>query len=204
MSTSLSPTERCASVAGKRLQEASNISRMRCAAAFLAAIPIIVPSRGSLSAARAHCSATRVAVGATRAGGADNSPRPLPSNVLDLAYDQTEFRAEVIEASLAHGEVDHVKAAYNRGDFQASRKALLQAWNDFLDPDRASNVIRLGSSERAPAPSGVSVIARHTAPLPPHPGRHGAHLLQPGVDLPEGVGWHVSGAYSLRQDERLA
>lgn len=41
-------------------------------------------------------------------------------------------RPDVIEACLAHSERDKVRAAYNRAQFNAERRALLQAWADFL------------------------------------------------------------------------
>ena len=42
-------------------------------------------------------------------------------------------RPDVVEASLAHKERDRVKAAYNRSQFLAERRALLDAWADFCD-----------------------------------------------------------------------
>lgn len=74
------------------------------------------------------------------------------------AYDRTDIRSDVIEACLAHGEVDRVKAAYNRAEFQESRRMVLQAWSDFLDPDEQSNVysvdggLRLVSSRASASP----------------------------------------------------
>jgi integrase len=41
-------------------------------------------------------------------------------------------RPDVIEACLAHEEGNRVRAAYNRADFAAERKALLAAWSDYL------------------------------------------------------------------------
>jgi len=41
-------------------------------------------------------------------------------------------RPDVIEASLAHEEGNRVRAAYNRAQFATERRALLQAWADFL------------------------------------------------------------------------
>lgn len=40
-------------------------------------------------------------------------------------------RSEVIEACLAHREGDRVRAAYNRAQFAAERRALLMAWSEF-------------------------------------------------------------------------
>lgn len=41
-------------------------------------------------------------------------------------------RPDVIEACLAHEETNKVRAAYCRADFNEERKALLQAWADYL------------------------------------------------------------------------
>jgi integrase len=42
-------------------------------------------------------------------------------------------RPDVIEACLAHQEADRVRRAYNRSEFSADRKQLLEAWADYLD-----------------------------------------------------------------------
>lgn len=41
-------------------------------------------------------------------------------------------RPDVIEACLAHEEGNRVRAAYNRATFNTDRKALLQAWSEYL------------------------------------------------------------------------
>ncbi|MCA3216418.1 MAG: tyrosine-type recombinase/integrase [Burkholderiales bacterium] len=56
------------------------------------------------------------------------------------AYETAAARPDVIEACLAHREGDRVKAAYNRARFNAERRALLQAWADFLDGTREAGV----------------------------------------------------------------
>jgi hypothetical protein len=44
----------------------------------------------------------------------------------------------------AHQEGNRVRAAYNRAQFTAERKALLQAWSDILDGSTpGSNVVNL-------------------------------------------------------------
>lgn len=48
------------------------------------------------------------------------------------AYETAAARPEVIEACLAHKEADKVKAAYNRAEFNAERRALLCAWAEFV------------------------------------------------------------------------
>jgi hypothetical protein len=48
------------------------------------------------------------------------------------AYETAAARPDIIEACLAHRESDCVKAAYNRAQFAAERRALLLAWADYL------------------------------------------------------------------------
>jgi integrase len=43
------------------------------------------------------------------------------------------FRGDVIERQLAHSPADQVRAAYNRAEYLPQRRALLQAWADWLD-----------------------------------------------------------------------
>ena len=53
-------------------------------------------------------------------------------------------RPDVIEACLAHQEGNLVRAAYNRAQFAMERRALLQAWADYLAirPCHASRSLR--------------------------------------------------------------
>jgi integrase len=39
----------------------------------------------------------------------------------------------VIEAQLAHADQDEIRAAYNRAQYLAERKKMMQAWADYLD-----------------------------------------------------------------------
>jgi hypothetical protein len=51
-------------------------------------------------------------------------------------------RPDVIEAALAHGEANQVRAAYNKAQYMAERRGLLAAWADYVDGRAvASNVI---------------------------------------------------------------
>jgi integrase len=59
-------------------------------------------------------------------------------------------RGEVIEACLAHREGDRVRAAYNRAQFAAERRALLAVWADFCAGEAAaSNVVELAQHRAA-------------------------------------------------------
>ena len=50
-------------------------------------------------------------------------------------------RADVIEAALAHVEKDKTRAAYNRATFEDERRALLQAWGDYLTREAAQVMV---------------------------------------------------------------
>lgn len=43
------------------------------------------------------------------------------------------WRSELIERQLAHAERDHVKAAYNHASYLPERRAMMQAWSDWID-----------------------------------------------------------------------
>ncbi len=43
------------------------------------------------------------------------------------------YRPDVIERQLAHTERNRVRAAYNRADYLAERRLLMQEWADYLD-----------------------------------------------------------------------
>ena len=48
------------------------------------------------------------------------------------------IRPDMIEAQLAHGDKDEVRAADNRADYMEYRKAMMQFWADTLDAMQAS------------------------------------------------------------------
>jgi integrase len=57
---------------------------------------------------------------------------------------ESGFRVDVIERQLAHGERNKVRAAYNRSQYLAERKKMMQWYSDYLDNLKAgTNVIHL-------------------------------------------------------------
>ncbi len=48
------------------------------------------------------------------------------------------FRADVIEAQLAHREKNAVCAAYNHAQYLPERAKMMQSWADYLDELRTS------------------------------------------------------------------
>ena len=59
------------------------------------------------------------------------------------ANETAAARPDVVEACLAHREEDRIRQAYNRAQFNAERRALLDAWAEYLAKPPASNVVEL-------------------------------------------------------------
>jgi integrase len=68
--------------------------------------------------------------------------RTLASTLLN----EQGWPADVIERQLAHAERDEVRGAYNRAEYLAERRRMMQAWADYLDSLAAGNVIPLGAN----------------------------------------------------------
>ena len=49
------------------------------------------------------------------------------------ALNEMGFRSDVIERQLAHSERNKVRAAYNRAEYLAERREMMQKWADYLD-----------------------------------------------------------------------
>lgn len=61
----------------------------------------------------------------------------------DWAGNETHFAREVAEAALAHVIGDAAERAYRRSDALEKRRALMDAWSDFLGPKAPTDVARL-------------------------------------------------------------
>ena len=55
-----------------------------------------------------------------------------------MLHERLKFPVEVIEHQLAHAVPDALGRAYNRTRFLEERKAMMQAWADYLDRQKAS------------------------------------------------------------------
>jgi len=51
---------------------------------------------------------------------------------------ESGYRVDVIERQLAHGERNKVRAAYNRSQYLAERREMMQWYSDYLDGLKAS------------------------------------------------------------------
>jgi integrase len=67
------------------------------------------------------------------------------STFRDWSGDETHFPRELAEAALAHVAGDSTERAYRRGDALEKRRALMNAWAQYLESSVGSNVVRLSS-----------------------------------------------------------
>jgi integrase len=72
--------------------------------------------------------------------------RALASTVLN---ESGKFARDAIERQLAHQETDEVRAAYNRAQYLAERRRMMQWWADWLDAQAtAARPARAGAAKR--------------------------------------------------------
>jgi hypothetical protein len=55
------------------------------------------------------------------------------------ALNEMGFRPDLIERQLAHQERNAVRAAYNRAEYLAERRAMMKHWADHVDSLRDSS-----------------------------------------------------------------
>lgn len=87
-----------------------------------------------------------------------------------MLHERLGFSPEIIEAQLAHSVRDSLGRAYNRTEFTEQRRAMLQAWADYLDQLRIdSDPVPMRASKPKPSIAKASVIATPPPPSPPPP-----------------------------------
>jgi hypothetical protein len=64
------------------------------------------------------------------------------------------FRSDVIERQLVHEERDSVRAAYNRAEYLAERRMMMNHWADWIDSNAA------GGKVSAIRPSSLQQVGR--------------------------------------------
>lgn len=90
------------------------------------------------------------------------------------------YRPDIIEAQLAHGERNAIRAAYNHAEYLPERRTMMQAWAEYLDElrsERARGVRggsgggRLTAKRTTTAPRRAKLLMpERRMPLPPTPG----------------------------------
>jgi hypothetical protein len=86
-----------------------------------------------------------------------------------MLHERLGFSPEIIEAQLAHSVRDSLGRAYNRTEFTEQRRAMLQAWADYLDQLRLDGdavPMRLSAPKISSAPASV-ISAPPRSPPPP-------------------------------------
>jgi integrase len=87
--------------------------------------------------------AVRVALRTLGFSNDDHTPHGFRASARTLLAEVLDYRAEVIEAQLAHVVKDGLGRAYNRTTWIDKRKEMMQAWADYLDKLASANVVPL-------------------------------------------------------------
>ena len=69
-----------------------------------------------------------------------------------MLHERLGFSPDVIEAQLAHSVRDSLGRAYNRTEFVDQRRAMLQAWADYLDQLRLGELVARRSKMKQAGP----------------------------------------------------
>jgi len=78
------------------------------------------------------------------------------SSFRDWCGEETHFPREIAEAALAHAIGNEVEAAYRRGDSLEKRRAIMQAWADFIEGKVVGNVVPIRKAALPKAPADLS------------------------------------------------
>jgi integrase len=90
-----------------------------------------------------------LAMAMRRAGMGEFTPHGFRSAFRDWCGDETPFPREIAEAALAHALRDATEAAYRRASALEKRRALMAAWDAFLQPKAPDNVVPLRAAKSA-------------------------------------------------------
>ena len=83
-----------------------------------------------------------------RTGAGNFTVHGFRSAFRDWAGERTNFPREVAEAALAHVVGDETERAYRRGDALEKRRALMEAWAIFCEPNTSNIVVPLARPKR--------------------------------------------------------
>ena len=64
------------------------------------------------------------------------------------ALNEMGFRPDIIERQLAHEEQNAVRAAYNRAEYLAERRAMMEHWAGYLEALAGGNVVHFQTEAR--------------------------------------------------------
>jgi integrase len=83
-----------------------------------------------------------------RTGAGEFTVHGFRSAFRDWAGERTNFPREIAEAALAHVVGDETERAYRRGDALEKRRALMEAWAKFCEPNDSDVVVPLARPGR--------------------------------------------------------
>lgn len=105
--------------------------------------PFVFPSAGSHKNPHIHRDALSKAIREMGFAG-KHSTHGFRAMLRTVARERLKVDVDVLEAQLAHAKKDQIQSAYDRTDFAEERKAVMQAWADYLDELKAgAQVIQL-------------------------------------------------------------
>lgn len=87
--------------------------------------------------------AIRVALRTLGFSNDDHTPHGFRATARTLLAEALNWRAEIIEAQLAHTVKDALGRAYNRTTWIDQRREMMQAWGDYLDKLATANAVPL-------------------------------------------------------------
>jgi integrase len=93
-------------------------------------------------------SVTALTMAMRRIGAGDYTVHGFRSAFRDWVGERTNFPREIAEAALAHVVGDATERAYRRGDALEKRRALMEAWAAFCEPNTGDIVVPLARSKR--------------------------------------------------------
>ena len=83
-----------------------------------------------------------------RRAGVEHTVHGFRSAFRDWAGERTNFAREIAEAALAHAVGDETERAYRRGDALEKRRAVMEAWAAFCEPNISNVVVPLAQPKR--------------------------------------------------------
>jgi integrase len=93
-------------------------------------------------------SVTALTMAMRRIGAGDYTVHGFRSAFRDWVGERTNFPREIAEAALAHVVGNATERAYRRGDALEKRRALMEAWAAFCEPNTGDIVVPLARSKR--------------------------------------------------------
>ena len=64
-------------------------------------------------------------------------------HMASTALNELKWHEDAIERQLAHKDKNRIRGIYNKAQYLAERKKMMQAWADYLDGLRASTPVAL-------------------------------------------------------------